>query len=110
LTEDERRNRNPKPEVSRVTREEIEAMPAVPADRLERHRVYVLQSPRNIAKFNYLGKTHAIHPVTLDTVTVHHFHAPRVGLDVFLAAVGDRQYTDADGTKIVARLWTGEDA
>ena len=110
MTEEERKNRNPAPERVRLTLAEIEAMPLVAAAQLERHRVYVVASARYVTTLNYMGVTHAIHPLTLDTVTVHHFHGPRVGLDVFLAAVGDGQYTDAEGTRITVRRWTGEDA
>lgn len=85
-------------------------MPLVAAAQLELHRVYVVASDRHITTLNYMGRTHKLHPVTFDSVTVHHFHGPRVGLDVYLAAVGDGRYTDASGTKITVRLWTGADA
>jgi len=110
LTDDERRNRNPAVERMTITRAEIEAMPPVAAADLEEFRVYVLQSARNITTMNYKGRTAAIHPYTFDTVLVHHFHGPRANVDVFLAAVGGGQYTDAHGTKITVRLWTGADA
>ena len=96
------------PEIVRTTKEEIEAMPAVSAAQLELHGVYVIQSPRHLATMNYMGKKNALHPVTLDAVVVHHFQGPRIRLDVFLMAV-DGHFTDADGTKLTVRRWTGED-
>jgi len=110
MTEDERKNRNPAVEVVRTTLAEIEAMPAVTAAQLELNRVYVIQGARNIATLNYGGATLGIHPVTLDAMKLHHFFGPRMGLHVFLAAREDGSFTDVDGTRIVVRLWTGEDA
>ena len=108
MTDDERRNRNPAIEVVRTT--EIEKHPVVTAAELEKHRVYAIQSARYVTTMNYMGATLAMHPVTLDTVKVHHFHGPRARLDVFLAAQPDGSFTDATGTRLTVRRWTGEDA
>lgn len=111
MTEDERRNRNPAPEFAPTTLEAVEREhPQVTAAELELHRVYVVQSAKNIATLNYMGKKPALHPVTLDTVLVHHFHGPRVHLDVYLAAQPDGTFTDATGTRLIVRRWTGPDA
>ena len=80
------------------------------AAELELHRVYVVQSAKHITTLNYMGPTLALDPVTLDTVKVHHFHGPRAALDVYLAARPDGSFTDAVGTRITIRKWTGEDA
>lgn len=110
MTEDERRNRNPKMEVVRTTRAEIEAMPAVGVADLEMHRVYVVQSEKHITTLNYLGATHLFDVQVMDVVRVHHFHGPRVGMDIYLAARPDGSWRDAVGTRITVRKWTGEDA
>jgi hypothetical protein len=109
MTDEERRNRNPAIEVVRTTFAEIETHPIVTAADLEPHKVYVVQSARNIATLNYMGKGRSLHPVTFDLIATHHFHGPRAGLNVFLAAQPDGSFTDAEGTRITIRRWTGED-
>lgn len=110
MTDEERRNRNPKVEVVRTSLTEIEAEhPRVTSAELEIHRVYLLQSARNISTLNYMGRRHLLHPVTLDAVTTHHFHGPRAALDVFLVANPDGSFSDAVGTRITVRRYTGTD-
>ena len=109
MTDEERKNRNPAVEVVRTTLAQIEAMPIVTAAELEMHKVYVLQSARHIATLNYAGATLALNPVTLDTVCVHHFHGPRIPIDVFIHAQPDGSFADAVGTRITVRRWMGAD-
>jgi hypothetical protein len=106
MTEDERRNRNPAPETVATT---LEAHLIVRASELELHRVYIVQSARHIVTLNYMGSQWSLHPVTLDTVKTHHFHGPRVGLDVYLLANPDGSFADAEGTRLTVRRWTGAD-
>lgn len=107
MTDEERKNRNPKPEVEAVP--DIEIYPRVTADDLELHRVYVVQGQRFVTTLNYMGRRVLLHPVTLDAVLTHHFHGPRANLNVFLAAKDDGTFTDAVGTRIVVRRYTGAD-
>jgi hypothetical protein len=86
-----------------------EAYPQVTAAELERHRVYVISGARVHATWNYEGTRHTLHPKTLDAIVVHHFHGPRLNLDVFLQACADGTFTDAVGTRIVVRRYTGAD-
>jgi hypothetical protein len=109
MTDEERRNRNPAVEVVPITLAEIEAMPIVRAAELELRKVYVIQTARHVATLNYMGTTLKMNPVTLDTVKVHHFHAPRIPLNVFIHATPDGSFADAVGTRITIRRWMGED-
>jgi hypothetical protein len=112
MTDEERRNRNPKPETERTTLAEVEANhPQVMSpSELELHQVYVIQSAKYISTWNYVGVRHLMHAVTLDAVVVHCFHAPRVNADACFEAKPDGTYRDAVGTRIVIRKWTGKDA
>ena len=110
MTDEERKNRNPAVEAVRTTLEELEAThPVVTASELELHKVYIIQSIRHIVTLNYMGSGLAMHPITLDTMKIHHFHGPRAGLDVFIAACPDGSFTDASGTRLTVRKWMGDD-
>lgn len=109
MTEEERRNRNPAVEIVRTPLAELEKHPIVTAQELELHKVYVVQGARNIATLNYMGKRRLLHPITFDVVVTYHFHGPRANLNVYLAAVSDGSFTDAEGTRITVRRWTGAD-
>jgi hypothetical protein len=111
MTEEERRNRNPKPEVHPYNRAEH---PLVPLGQLERHRVYVLDSQAQGGKFivtmNYLGECLAMDPLTLRPVVCHEFTAPRIGDTVALRPTGDGNLMDAEGHVIEVRRFDGPDA
>lgn len=115
MTEDERRNRNPKPETARLNLDEC---PIVRPQDLEPFRVYILLSPRYAASFNYIGKEMGMNSRTLDAVALYHFFAPRVtavardaGVSphVFLMARGDGSLEDGVGNKITVRKYNGPD-
>ncbi len=107
MTEEERRNRNPAVEALRFVAEEH---PAVTGSELELHRVYVLQSARFAATLNYVGHDCAFNLGSREFVDLHHFHGPRVNIDVFLRAMPDGSFQDAKGHRVTVRRWTGPDA
>jgi hypothetical protein len=110
MTEEERLNRNPAPEVVKMTWAELEAMPEVLAPALELHRVYIMQGERTISTFNYMGKVMAMNPLTFDVQPGYRFHGPRVNVDACLTAWPDGTLHDMAGNKITVRLFTGADA
>jgi hypothetical protein len=111
MTDEERRNRNPKPEWVQTTRAAIEAMPEVRAGQLELHRVYVLIGrSNNVPTLNFGGVTIAFDPVTLLPSWGYVFDAPRLpSMKVILRAGPDGTLFDAEGNTITVRLYTGED-
>lgn len=106
MTDDERKNRNPAPEITTV---ELEDCPELHVADLELHRVYILQGERVVCTLNYMGKTLSLHPFTLDTIMTHHFHGPRVNVNVFLQAQPDGTLKDAEGHKVTIRRYAGPD-
>ena len=107
MTEDERKNRNPAPEVARYNPDDH---PPVTASELELHRVYVLEGPRRVATMNYMGLGPSLDTRTWQPCMTHQFRAPRIGLDVFLMENEDGSLRDGDGNRITLRRWTGPDA
>ena len=105
MTDDERKNRNPAPEVGTY---DLAECPELLASDLELHRVYILQGQRYAASLNYMGKVHALDPVSLDTIVCHHFHGPRVGINVYLRASPDGTL-HAGTEKITLRRYSGPD-
>ena len=79
LGDEERRNRNPKVETTTMKREDLEKIPELRTADLELHRVYILQGPRVVATFNYMGKERTISPVTLDAVVAYRQGGPSYG-------------------------------
>ena len=107
VTDEERRNRNPKPEalVSKLSDH-----PQIRPSELELNHVYVVQGPRFASSLNYVGVLHTVDPRTLDALVVHHFHGPRVNLNVFLAVTPDgAALRDQMGNTIILRKYTGPD-
>lgn len=107
MTDDERMNRNPAVEIVAV---KLGDCPELKASDLVPNHVYILHSPRYCASLNYLGKVHALDPRTLDAIVLHHFFAPRIGLNTHLHARPDGALEDQSGTRIVIRKYTGPDA
>ena len=107
VTDEERRNRNPKPEVYETT---LSDHPQILPSQLELHQVYILQGPKSVATFNYMGVVHPVEPRILGALVVHHFHGPRVNLNIFLAVTPDGSaLRDQMGHTIILRKYTGPD-
>lgn len=106
MTDDERKNRNPKPEAFKLN---LADCPELHVPDLELHRVYILHGPRIACTLNYMGKGLSLNPITLDTVVTHHFRGPRANVDVFLQAGPGGTLQDGEGHKITLRKYTGPD-
>lgn len=107
MTDEERKYRNPAPEVAKFSYEEC---PEIRVGDLELHRVYIVQGTKLAASFNYAGKTPSINPITLDAVVVHRFHGPRINYDVMLLGMPDGTFQTGDGEKVIVRKYSGADA
>lgn len=111
MTDDERRNRNPAPELHSMSAEDFEAnCPELHVADLKLTHVYILEGERLIASFNYLGKRPVLDPASLDTVVCHAFGGPRTGALVYLQARADGCLYAGDGKKIKLRKYSGPDA
>ena len=97
MTEDERKNRNPKPEPATFQEDECRELKV--AD-LQLHRVYIVQGEsRNAFSLNYMGITPCLTP-TLDAVLpAHHFHGPRGPVDYFFVADEKGELRDWEDTR-----------
>jgi hypothetical protein len=105
MTEDERRDRNPAPEVGSL---KLAECPELRVDDLVLHRVYILHGSRMAGTFNYMGVQPTLDPVSLDTMMCHAFFGPRIGLKVALLARDGYLYA-GDGQKITLRKYSGAD-
>ena len=109
MTDEERRNRNPKVETTTMNREDFEKIPEVRTADLELRRAYILEGPRVVATFNYMGKERTINPVTLDAVMAYRFRGPRANINIALLAAPDGTLMDLEGHKITIRKYEGPD-
>ena len=109
MTDEERRNRNPKVETTTMTREDFEKIPELRTADLELHRAYILEGPRVIATFNYMGKELTVNPLTMDAVIAYCFRGPRANLNLALQAGPDGTLMDGAGQKITIRKYDGPD-
>lgn len=107
MTDEERRNRNPKPEMHVL---KLEECPPIAVADLEPHRVYILLTPLSASSWNYMGKEHTLDPVSLDVIVVHVFHAPRIRHTVALKQHPLGGLCDATGHRIELRAYNGPDA
>jgi len=107
MTDEERKNRNPAPEVDTFRYEDC---PELHIGDLELNHVYILQGSGFVASWNYIGKVRITNPVTLDVATIYRFHGPRVNLTVGLMGMPDGTLQDGSGQKITLRRYSGPDA
>jgi len=107
MTEDERKNRNPAPEMMRF---DAAGLKELNLSDLVVHHVYVLHQVKYAATLNYMGTV--VDPA--DGAVAYHFHAhaPRLPLDVFLRArpSGDGTLEDGRGVKVTIYAYEGPDA
>lgn len=108
MTEKERLNRNPQPEVVRFRLSYFG--PEVVAAALELHHVYVLQFLDTMVSVNYAGPVELRHPVLNVPVRVHRFDAPRTGRYVDLQAYPDGMLYTESGGKIPVYQYSGPDS
>lgn len=103
MTEDERRNRNPKPETITVKASELRELFIKD---LEVHRVYVLRQRGPYASVNYMGTARENGRI------VYLFHGPRVSFIAGLRERPDKSGTleDGAGVKVTIYQYTGPDA
>ncbi len=106
MTDEERRNRNPKPEVVDTTRAAINAMPEVFIKDLEWGRVYLMVAQRTISTMNYFGF------LEVGGVKAYCFSAPRIQQVFTLRERPDGSGTleDGRGVKVTIRKYEGPDA
>lgn len=103
MTDEERANRNPKPEAEQVN---LDDYPEVFIKDLEMARVYILKGERIAATFNYVGE------FTVFGQKAYRFYAPRIEQEVRLRARpdGSGALEDGRGVKVTIRKYSGPDA
>ena len=103
MTDEERTNRNPKPEILTL---KLEDCPELFIKDLVVPRVYILQGQRNISTWNYVGTIEA------GGFVGYRFYAPRIDLHCVLGERPDKSGTleDGRGVKVTIRKYTGPDA
>jgi hypothetical protein len=109
MTKEERANRNPAPEILKMTAAELDACRELRVQELQLHRVYILESTRHVVTFNYMGQVKSLDLRTMDALISQHFYAPRIKHNVYLAAMPDGTLADGDGNKITIREYSGPD-
>lgn len=108
MTDEERRNRNPKSERGTI---DLSQHPEVLWWDLEFGRVYVLVGKHVSASFNYAGPQARSNPTDpTDERLCHVFHGPRVGIEISLIAQPDGKLQDGAGQTIPVHRYMGEDA
>src|SRR4051812_13718038 len=107
MTEEERKNRNPKPEFVTI---KLADAPLLTVADLELHHVYILHSTEYFMSMNYMGTASTVNPQTGEPVIMHVFEGPRAAIQLALVSVDDgKALRDGAGKRILIRKYTGED-
>jgi hypothetical protein len=104
VTEQERANRNPAPEICEF---DLRTARELHVADLVLFKAYILRGQRNAASLNYMG------PVDAGVFGKgHHFHGPRADVHAFLAERPDGSGTleDGRGVKVTIYEYAGPDA